>query len=162
MTSRLEQKIDTFVNILEDIANLSTSSTLKVGAMSLHWKFQKIASFGYNGSYPGAKICNDTGTEEESLEPGNSGFVHAEVNMIAKFREHNPDEYIVILTHSPCNVCAKVLANAGFRYIFWINEYRQTEHLKMFNDLGIMFGDISSLKKTYPFIMAEMKTMGRY
>jgi dCMP deaminase len=162
MTTRLEQKISTFVNILEDIANLSTSSTLKVGSMSLHWKFQKIASFGYNGSYPGAAVCNETGTEEESLEPGQSGFVHAEVNMVAKFREHNPEDYIILLTHSPCSVCAKVLLNAGFRYIFWVNEYRQTNHLKMFDDLGILYGDIPKLINTYPFIIREKNNIGRH
>ena len=138
MTSRVRQKVETFVAVLKDITQLSTASKLKVGAISLHWQFQKIASFGYNGSYPGSVTFLETGTEEESLEPGYSGFIHAEVNMIAKFRENNPEDYIIILTHSPCNVCCKVLANAGFRYIYWVNEYRETKHLLMFNELGIL------------------------
>jgi len=156
MSDRIRLKIETFAKILNDIAQLSTSSRLKVGAMSLHWSFQKIASFGYNGSYPGAKPNIETGTEEDSLDPGNSGFIHAEVNMIAKFREHNPEDYIIILTHSPCNVCSKVLVNAGFKYIYWIDTYRETEHLKMFDELGIKWGNIEDLIKNYPEIKKSL------
>lgn len=67
MTSRVRQKVETFVTVLKDITQLSTASKLKVGAISLHWQFQKIASFGYNGSYPGAVTFLETGTEEESI-----------------------------------------------------------------------------------------------
>lgn len=156
MSDRVRLKIETFAKILNDIAQLSTSSRLKVGAMSLHWSFQKIASFGYNGSYPGAKPNKETGTEEESLDPGNSGFIHAEVNMIAKFREHNPEDYIIVLTHSPCNVCSKVLVNAGFKHIYWINSYREIEHLKMFDEIGIKWGNIEDLIKDYPEIKKSL------
>jgi len=157
MTSRVRQKVETFVTVLKEISQLSTASKLKVGAISLHWQFQKIASFGYNGSYPGAGLNLKTGTEEESLEPGHSGFIHAEVNMIAKFREYNPEDYIIILTHSPCNVCSKVLTNAGFRYVYWINEYRETSHLSMFKELGILHGNIEDLILNYPTIVNEKK-----
>jgi dCMP deaminase len=162
MTSRLQQKVKTFERILYEISALSTASKLKVGALSLHWQFQKIASFGYNGSYPGAPINVSTGSEEESLNPGESGLIHAEVNMIAKFRENNPEDYIVLLTHSPCNICAKVLLNAGFRYIFWSNEYRETSHLNMFKESGIMHGSIDDLIIFYPVIVEEKQKFGRH
>jgi dCMP deaminase len=149
MTPRIKQKVDTFVSILENIANLSTSTTLKVGAIAVHKKFQKIASFGYNGSYPGAPVNPETGSEEESLEPGKSGFIHAEVNMIAKFREHDPENYIVLLTHSPCTVCTKVLVNAGFRHIYWVNEYREVSHLSALDKYGITHGNVEALYEDY-------------
>ncbi len=149
MTPRIKQKVDTFVSILESISNLSTSSTLKVGAIAVHKKFQKIASFGYNGSYPGAPVNETTGTEEESLEPGHSGFIHAEVNMIAKFREHDPENYVVLLTHSPCTVCTKVLVNAGFRHIYWVNEYRETSHLSILDKCKITHGRVEALYEDY-------------
>jgi dCMP deaminase len=149
MTSRIIQKVDTFVNILQQISQLSTSSRLKVGAIAVHKKFQKISSFGYNGSFPGAPINPETGTEEESLEPGLSGFIHAEVNMIAKFRESDPENYIVLLSHSPCGVCTKVLVNAGFKYIYWVEEYRETEHLQILDNYGIMYGSIKDLYQDY-------------
>ena len=150
MTPRIKQKVDTFVSILENIANLSTSTTLKVGAIAVHKKFQKTASFGYNGSYPGAPINSETGSEEESLEPGRSGFIHAEVNMIAKFREYDPENYIVLLTHSPCTVCTKVLVNAGFRHVYWVNEYREIAHLSILGNYGISYGGVEKLYQDYP------------
>lgn len=149
MTPRIIQKVDTFVGILNQIAQLSTSSQLKVGAIAVHKKFQKIASFGYNGSYPGAPINPETGTEEDSLNPGLSGFIHAEVNMVAKFREHNPEDYIIILSHSPCTVCTKVLVNAGFKYIYWVNLYRETSHLSILSNYGIYYGNIDKLYNDY-------------
>ena len=146
---RLELKINTFIDILLSIKNLSNSSTTKVGCMTLKKDFSKIASFGYNGSYSGASINPETGTEEESLVPGESGFIHAEVNMIAKFKEYDPENYIVLLTLSPCKMCTKILINAGFKHIYWIDEYRDTSHLIIFNECGITNGNIKDLIKDY-------------
>ena len=78
---RLQIKIATFTKILDNIKNLSNSSTTKVGCIALRKDFSKIASFGYNGSYSGANENEETGTEEDSLVPGESGFIHAEVNL---------------------------------------------------------------------------------
>lgn len=146
---RISKKIDTYSKILEEIASLSNSSSTKVSCMALRYDFSKIASFGYNGSYSGATINPKTGTEEESLEPGRSGFIHAEINMIAKFQERDPENYIVMLTYSPCSHCMKVLINSGFKYIFWINEYRIKDHLNILDDLGIQYGTMEDLKIIY-------------
>lgn len=147
--NRIQHKIDTFAKVIEDISQLSNASTKKVACMALHKHFTKIASFGYNGSYMNAPINPITGTEEESLEPGQSGFIHAEVNMIAKFRESNPEDYMVLLTLSPCKMCTKILVNSGFKYIFWIEDYREQEHLHIFDECGITYGNIEFLKKIY-------------
>jgi len=149
LNTRNIEKVDTFVRILKEISQLSTSSKLKVGAIAVHKKFQKIASFGYNGSYPSAPIFSTTRTEEESHEPGQSGFIHAEINLIAKFREHDPENYIILLTHSPCKMCTKVLVNAGFRWIYWIDEYRETRHLGDLYTYCSGHGDISQLYQDY-------------
>lgn len=145
LNNRINIKIQTFTRILKDIANLSVSNTKKVGCIALKKDFSKIASFGYNGSYSGAPINPNTGLEEESLNPGESGFIHAEINMIAKFKEHDPENYIVLLTLSPCNMCSKTLINAGFKNIYWVHEYRCTDHLSMFNYVGINSGSLLDL-----------------
>jgi len=161
MQNKLErtvEKIVVFEEILQKISSLSTSSSLKVAAIAFRRDFKNIAAFGYNGSFKNANINPDTGTEEESLEPGKSGFVHAEMNMIAKFREQDPENYVVFLTHSPCTVCAKLLINADFKFVYWLNEYRETEHLdKYFKHNIIGYGKIEQLKeigtllgKTFP------------
>jgi len=143
--NRSKQKLSIFSNIVEEISSLSISSRLKVGALAVKYDYTKIASFGYNGSYKNAPVYEDTGTEEESLIPGESGLIHAEINMIAKFREPDPENYIVLLTHSPCKMCTKVLVNAGFKHVHWINDYRETDHLKIFADCGIEYGNINNL-----------------
>jgi len=146
---RLQIKIDTFTDILKSIKELSNSSTTKVGCMALRKDFSKIASFGYNGSYSGAGTNDVTGTEEDSLTPGESGFIHAEVNMIAKFKEYDPQNYIIMLTLSPCKMCTKILVNAGFKHVYWMQDYRDMDHLKIFEDCGVTHGKISNLVNDY-------------
>jgi len=125
---RTQKKVQIFVDHLRNIASLSESSRLKVGAIAVKKNFQRDC-FGYNGTISNAPINDQTGTEEESLQPGLSGFVHAEMNLIAKFREHDPENYVILLTHSPCTVCAKLLINADFKHIFWLENYRETGHI---------------------------------
>lgn len=147
---RAKQKIKVFQEILEQISTLSTSSRLKVACILLKKDFTKIASFGYNGNYFNAPINSMTGTEEESLEPGKDGFIHAEQNAIAKFREHDPENYIVLITYSPCSYCAKLLVNSGFRYIYWINAYRETSHLdEIFKRCEVKGGNFEKLEQDY-------------
>ena len=132
------------------ISSLSTSSRLKVSCIIIKKDFTKIASFGYNGNYASAPLNEVTGTEEESLEPGKDGFIHAEINAIAKFREHDPENYIVMVSYSPCSNCAKVLANSGFKYVYWNEEYRDTSHLStIFSRSNITNGNWNDLTKDY-------------
>ena len=146
---RLQSKIETFTDILKSIRDISNSSTTKVGCMALKKDFSKIASFGYNGSYSGAETNSDTGTEEDSLKPGESGFIHAEVNMIAKFQEYDPQNYIILLTLSPCKMCTKILVNAGFKHVYWMQDYRDTKHLQIFNECNVTHGKILNLLNDY-------------
>jgi len=148
-TNRIDLKIDTFVDILNSIKELSVSKTTKVGCIALKKDFSKIASFGYNGSFAGDYVKEETGGEEESLVPGESGFIHAEINMLAKFKEHDPENYIILLTLSPCKMCTKVLINAGFKWVYYIDEYRDTDHLKFFDLCDIENGTIKKFKHDY-------------
>jgi deoxycytidylate deaminase len=156
-SKRKSQKIDVFTDFVCQIASLSVSKTLKVGAIALKKDFSKIGSFGYNGSYPGAEINPATSGEENSLESGSSGFVHAEMNLVAKFNEHNPEDYVVLLTHSPCEVCMKILINSGFKCIYWKEEYRDIRHLAVLNSdkLKIRHGSFSDFHNHYPYILEE-------
>jgi dCMP deaminase len=143
--NRTRKKIQIFIDHLQKIASLSESSRLKVGAIAVKKNFQRDC-FGYNGTISNAPINDQTGTEEESLKPGLSGFVHAEMNLIAKFREHDPENYVVMLTHSPCSVCAKLLINAEFENIFWLEDYRDTSHIdKLFEGRVKHYGHIDTL-----------------
>jgi deoxycytidylate deaminase len=147
---RAREKIEVFSRILNEISNLSTSSRLKVSCIIFRKDFTKIASFGYNGNYYNAPINEITGTEEESHEPGMDGFIHAEQNAIAKFREHDPENYIVLITHSPCKTCSKFLVNSGFKWIYWVNEYREISHLwEIFERCSVGHGDLRTFEDDY-------------
>jgi len=147
------KKIEVFTDFVSEISQLSVSQTLKVGAMAVKVDFSKIGSFGYNGSYIGADTNPETGGEEDSLASGHSGFVHAEMNLIAKFHESDPENYMILLTHSPCEICMKLIINSGFRYVFWKQEYRMTEHLSILSRVGIVNGDFEALKNNYETIL---------
>jgi deoxycytidylate deaminase len=147
---RLDKKIRVYSDIVTSISELSAASIKKVGCMAIKNDFSKMASFGYNGSYPGASVYEETGSIEESLQPGQSGLIHAEINMVAKFQENNPEDYIVILTLSPCKHCTKVLCTAGFKYVYWLEEYRINDHFYIFDDCKVKYGDINQLAIDYP------------
>lgn len=63
-----------------------------------------------NGNYSGG--C--TG------EPGNCGCIHAEEELLKGM----PEPSTVILSHSPCLDCAKLLYGAGVKTVVYNKEYR--------------------------------------
>jgi deoxycytidylate deaminase len=145
--SRKTQKILAFKEILLQIAGLSVSQTHKVGCIAFRKNFSSISSFGYNGTYPGAPYNPETNGEEVSLEPGKSGFLHAEDNMVAKFHERDASEHIVFVSLSPCRECTIRLVNAGFKEVYWHETYRHTEHLEIFDKCNIKYGTIEDYIK---------------
>lgn len=137
---RFKKKLNVYLNILDEISMLSVSTRMKVSCMIIKNDFSKIASFGYNGNYSNAPINPETGTEEESLEPGKDGFIHAEQNALVKFKEQDPENYIVFISHSPCKLCCKLLANGGFKTVLWKKDYRETSHLNEIFERCGMYG----------------------
>jgi len=143
---RFSQKVNAFADVLKSVTSLSAAQTYKVGCIAVKRDFSKIASFGYNGTYPGAPILEATGGEELSLEPGCSGFLHAEDNMISKFHAQDPENYVVLVSMSPCRECTIRLVNSGFKYVYWLETYRKTEHLEIFDKCDVKYGHIDTLK----------------
>jgi dCMP deaminase len=140
--NRREQKIRLFMKWAEDVSSLSVATRLKVGALAVRKDFSEVI-MGFNGAYPNSITHDGTGSEERSLEPGQSGLVHAEVNLVSKCfmpRSERADFYILI-THSPCAPCATTLINSGFRDIYWKEQYRDIDHLdEMFPRCGVNYG----------------------
>lgn len=149
MSSRKADKFRAFREILLQIASLSVSQTHKVGCIAFKTDFSQISSIGYNGTYPGAPINPETGGEELSLVPGESGFLHAEDNMISKFHERDAENHIIFVSLSPCRECTIRLVNAGFKEVYWIEDYREQDHLKIFRDCDVQCGTIEELIEMY-------------
>ena len=105
------------------IAERSRDPRLKVGSVIVTEDNTSVLAIGYNGDE-----INGTNTPD-SLEPGKSGFIHAEANALIKmnFTDHRNKK--MYLTHSPCVVCARMIINAGIKKVIYSNEYRDSKGL---------------------------------
>jgi len=88
-------------------------------------------SLGYNGSAKGELNA------PASTLPGQSEFIHAELNCIIKldYSHHKPKHMYV--THSPCKQCAKIIVNAGIVRVIYGEEYRDVSGLNILKSSGI-------------------------
>jgi dCMP deaminase len=112
------------------LAKRSYDPRLKVGCVIASNDNRRVIGLGYNGN--ARKLAN----EPDSLEPGQSGFVHAEVNAIINAGQpvYSGNVY---LTHSPCLACAKALINAGVWSLHYAIRYRDEEPLELLRRSGI-------------------------
>ena len=109
---------------------------------------KQILSTGYNGSPAGVVHCDDVG--HEMIEGHCVRTIHAEQNAIIQAAKNgvtiNGSE--IYITHFPCYICFKLLANAGIKSIYYEDGYRIEEKIvKMAKSLGIVItqlqGEIS-------------------
>lgn len=112
-------KLATYVNICGQIASLSHDEKVKVGSIIITDDFREVCAVGYNGNYSGGP------NERDSLEHGMSGFIHAECNTLLHLGR--PFELrknlLMICTHFPCTMCAKMICNAGINRVVYVNDY---------------------------------------
>jgi dCMP deaminase len=86
---------------------------------------------GYNGNYRGGPHIH------ESSDPGQSGFIHAEVNALVKCDFNFPKKKHMYLTHSPCRACAKLIVNAEISRVIYDLQYRDVSGLEILSSVGI-------------------------
>lgn len=117
---RLILKYIVYMKVVEQLSKLSYDTKHQVSAMAVKKDFSDIHKFGYNGNYEGGP------NERDSMEHGESGFLHAEENWISKKtleKEDLRENYILFLTMTPCHMCLKRLINTGIREICILSEY---------------------------------------
>lgn len=131
---KLRQKKDLTANIQSAHlqANLSYAKRLKVGAVLL--KDGHIITNGRNGTPSG--FDNNCEDEDGNTVPE---VIHAEANAIcwAAKRGISTDDCIMVITHSPCFECSKLLMQAGVKKIYYETEYRLTDSLDFLRKGGI-------------------------
>ena len=103
----------------------------KVGAIVVSGDNTQMLSMGYNGNYAGGP------NEPESLEPGHSGMLHAEINALLKMDYHSPCDKTMYVTLSPCRMCAKTIINAGIKEVVYIEKYRDPSGIELLTSAGI-------------------------
>ena len=115
--------------IANNASSRSTCLRRKVGAIIV--KDNQILSMGYNGAPAGISHCDITGCLRQKLNiPSGERAelcraIHAEQNAIIQAARHGVsiDGSTMYVTCSPCNVCAKMLINAGIKRVVFCENY---------------------------------------
>ncbi len=113
------------------IARRSVDPRHQVGAIVVTDDNTQVLAVGYNGNYTGGP------NEVESLSPGESGMIHAEINALLKMDYNNPKEKIMYVTLSPCRMCAKAMINSGISRVVYSETYRDDSSLQILKNAGI-------------------------
>jgi dCMP deaminase len=107
------------------ISKRSIDPRSKVGAVIVTADNTQVLSVGYNGDQAGGP------NEIESIEPGQSGCLHAEFNAIIKLDYNNPKKKKMYVTMSPCKMCAKAIINAGVNEVVYSEKYRDESGIQL-------------------------------
>lgn len=133
---------ETWMSIAYVIAQRSVDPRLKVGAIVVSSGNTQMLAGGYNGNYAGGPH------EHESTEPGQSGFIHAEVNALIKLDYNYAGKKHMYITHSPCRMCAKLVINAGISKIVYSEAYRDPSGINLLRDVGL---DVRSVQEAIEY-----------
>lgn len=124
------------------ISKRSIDPRFKVGAVIVTEDNTQVLSIGYNGDQAGGS------NEVESLEPGQSGCIHAEINALIKLDYNNPKKKKMYVTLSPCKMCAKAIINAGINEVIYLEKYRDESGLMLLVDSNIAVRPLFAMRNT--------------
>ncbi len=132
-----------FLKVASVVAERATCRRHHVGAVAVRDKH--ILSTGYNGAPSGLKDCLELGClrDELGITSGTRHEIcrgiHAEQNVIVQASLHGVslEGSTVYATHTPCNLCAKMLANAKIKRYVSFGEYNDKAFLELFEEAGI-------------------------
>jgi dCMP deaminase len=127
-----------WMKVAETISTRSYDPRLRVGTIIVSDDNTQVLSVGYNGNYKGGPH------EHESNEPGQSGFIHSEINALVKCDYNFSKRKHLYVTHSPCPACSKLIINAEIVRVVYKNEYRDKSGLAMMRSVGIEVFDLDS------------------
>ena len=114
-----------------ELAKRSHDPTYQVGALVVPQENTGVLSLGYNGNAPGMPHMRDSDV------PGESGFIHAEVNALIKLDFNNPANKVMYVTLSPCRMCAKLIMAAKIDEVVYADKYRDMGGVELLNISGV-------------------------
>jgi len=122
-----------FLDVAAVVAQKSKSTRLKVGAVLV--RDNRILSTGYNGLVSGT--VPDVLEDEDGVTK--KEVIHAELNCIISCARNGVscDNSILYLTHSPCQACAALIAQAGIRKVIYMDDYREVDGVLALKGRGI-------------------------
>ena len=121
-----------YLKMATEWAKLSYCKRKKVGAIIV--KDRTIISDGYNGTPSGFDNC----CEDEN---GDTHWyvLHAEANAILKLASSTQSAKgaTLYITLSTCKECSKLIVQSGITKVYYINEYKDLEGVRLMKDNGI-------------------------
>ncbi len=122
---------DIWMSVAHTISQRSIDPRYQVGAIIVSDDNTQLLALGYNGNYKGGP------NSVESLNPGESGLIHAEQNALIKLDYNNPKRKKMYVTLSPCSHCAKMIVNANIEEVVYAEEYRDTTGIDIMKTAGV-------------------------
>lgn len=120
-----------WMEVIKTIEKRSNDPHHKVASIVVTHDNTQLLALGYNGDHAGGP------NQRESQEPGESGFIHAEVNALIKLDYNNPKKKIMYVSMSPCKMCAKAIINAGITEVVYREDYRDSSGVVLLQSSGI-------------------------
>ena len=120
-----------WMDFADNISLRSYDPRFQVGSVIITEDNCQVLAVGYNGNYAGGP------NEAESIEPGKSGMIHAEINALLKMDYNNPKKKKMYLNLSPCRSCAKAIVNAGINEVIFKNQYRDISGIEILKSAGL-------------------------
>ena len=137
------------------LRNLGTCDRKQVGALIV--RDGRCISWGYNGAPPGMPHCDDNGhgwggamvdkalVNESPLllgaleTHGCRNATHAEANALAFAARQgiSTDESDLFVTVSPCETCARLIIAAGIIRVYYSEEYRKDDGVRLLQQASI-------------------------
>lgn len=112
------------------LAKRSTCSRLQVGCVITSNDLRTVLGNGYNGGAAGQSNDCDLTT------PGYCGHLHAENNALVACGSSVKDK-VMFVTVLPCEQCAKLTVNSGFKEVYYFNEHEKKGSIDIFKKAGI-------------------------
>lgn len=122
---------EVYMRMAEELAKRSSCARLQVGTVITDARLENVVAIGYNGNARGfPNRCDGT-------EPGRCGCIHSEQNALVKAPGTLPDK-VAFVTASPCDMCAKLLVQAGISHLYYRTAYRSSEGIEVLKRGGIV------------------------
>ena len=129
-------------DVVFTISKRSPDPNFKVAAIIVTDDNTQLLSLGYNGDHAGGPNCR------ESDSPGESGFLHAEINALIKLDFNNPKSKKMYVSLSPCKMCAKAIVNSRIDEVVYIDKYRDDSGIDLLLRAGIKVRQLCELVDT--------------
>ncbi|HCJ65774.1 MAG TPA: cytidine deaminase [Elusimicrobia bacterium] len=137
-----------FLKLALLVAERSTCRRHHVGAVIVRDK--RVLTTGYNGAAAGVKDCLELGClrDELGIPSGTRQeicrAIHAEQNAIIQAGLHgiNIGGATIYCTHTPCTLCARMLANARIKRYVSCSNYADKSFRNLFREAKIKFAKL--------------------